>query len=74
MVDYTDVINEISQLLFKAISEREPNLGSKVHELDRDLYKLLRAVGLQVVSMLFAWLSTQFTQVGIAIGKVVQRC
>ena len=32
MVDYTDVINEISSLLFKAVSEREPDLRSKVHQ------------------------------------------
>ena len=73
MVDYTDIINEISQLLFKAISEREPDLRSKAHQLDRELYKLLRAVGLQVVSMLLAWLSTQVTQEALATGLIVQR-
>ncbi len=73
MVDYTDVITEISSLLFKAISEREPDLRSKVHQLDRELYKLLRAVGLQVVSMLLACLSTQVTQEVKATGLVVQR-
>ena len=73
MVDYTDVITEISSLLFKAISEREPDLRSKVHQLDRELYKLLRAVGLQVVSMLLACLSTQVTQEIKATGLVVQR-
>lgn len=73
MVDYADVINEISQLLFKAILEREPNLRSKVDQLDRELYKLLRAVGLQVMSMLFAWLSTQVTQEAKATGLIVHR-
>lgn len=72
-VDYTDLINEISQLLFKAISEREPDLRSKAHELDREIYKLLRGIGLQVVSMLFAWLSSQLTQETKATGLVVQR-
>ena len=71
--DYTDVINEISQLLFSAIQEREPELRSIVHGLDRELYKMLRAVGLQVVSMLFAWLSSQLTQETKATGLVVQR-
>ncbi len=73
MVNYTDVIHEISQLLFKAISEREPNLRSQVHQLDREIYKLLRAVGLQVVSMLFAWLSSQVTEEAKETGLVVQR-
>jgi hypothetical protein len=73
MVDYADVINEISQLLFKAISEREPDLRSKVDRLDRELYKLLRAVGLQVMSMIFAWLSTQVTQEAKATGLIVHR-
>ncbi len=73
MVDYTDVINEISQLLFKAISERKPDLRSQVHQLDREIYKLLRAVGLQVVSMVFAWLSSQVTEVAKETGLVVQR-
>jgi len=54
MVDYTDVINEISSLLFK--TDEEPDCSSKVHQLDHELYKLLQAVGLQVVSMLLAWL------------------
>jgi hypothetical protein len=71
--DYTDVINEISQVLFSAIQEREPDLRLIVHALDRDLYKMLRAVGLQVMSMLFSWLSTQLTQSAKATGFVVQR-
>ena len=37
--DYTDVINEISQLLFTAIQQREPELRSIIHGLDRELYK-----------------------------------
>ncbi len=73
MVDYTDVINEISSLLFKAILEREPDLRSKAHQLDRKLYKLLRSVGLQVVSMLFGWLSTQVTQAAKATGMIIHR-
>lgn len=73
MVDYTEVINEVSQLLFKAISEREPDLRLRVHQLDRELYKLLRAVGLQVVSMLLGWLSTQVTQEAKATGLIVHR-
>ena len=71
--DYTDVINEISQVLFNAIQKREPDLRSTVHELDRQVYKLLRAVGLQVVSMLLAWLSSQLTQEAKATGLAVQR-
>jgi hypothetical protein len=73
MVDYTDVINEISSLLFKAVSEREPDLRSKVHQLDRELYKLLRSVGLQVVSMLLGWLSTQVTQEAKVTGMTIHK-
>lgn len=71
--DYADVVNEISQVLFSAISKREPELRSIVHGLDRELYKLLQAVGLKVMSMLFAWLSTQLTQEAKATGLIVQR-
>ena len=73
MVDYTDVINEISSLLFKAVSERSPDLRSKVHQLDRELYKLLRSVGLQVVSMLLGWLSTQVTQEAKVTGMTIHK-
>lgn len=71
--DYTDVINEISLVLFNAIQEREPELPAMVHELDSELYKLLRTVGWQVVSMLLSWLSSQLTQSAKATGLVVQR-
>lgn len=72
--DYTDVVREISEVLFKAIFEQEPDLHSKVHELDHKIYKLLRAVGLQVVSMLLASLSSQATQEAKASGLIVHRC
>lgn len=71
--DYTDVIEQISEVLFKAISERELDLRSKIQEVDREVAKLLRTVGLQAVSMLFAWLSNQLTQEAKATGLVVQR-
>jgi hypothetical protein len=71
--DYTDVVNEISQVLFNAVSKREPKMRSMVHGMDRELYKLLRAVGLQVMSMLFTWLSTQLTLEAKATGLIVQR-
>lgn len=46
--NYSDLIEQISDLLFKTIVEREPNLARKVANLDRDLLSLLRAIGLMV--------------------------
>jgi hypothetical protein len=48
--DYTDIIQQVSQLVFKAIQEREENLSSQVKELDGELAKLLRLVGKQVMA------------------------
>ena len=48
--NYSDLIEQISDLLFKTIVEQEPNLAEKVARLDRDLLSLLRAIGLRVMS------------------------
>ncbi|MDJ0575977.1 MAG: hypothetical protein QNJ65_12515 [Xenococcaceae cyanobacterium MO_234.B1] len=58
---YSDLIEQISTLLFKTIVEQEPNLAEKVNQLDRDLLSLLRAIGLRVMSMLLSWLVNQVT-------------
>ncbi len=42
--NYSDLIEQISNLLFKTIVEQEPNLAEKVANLDRDLLSLLRAI------------------------------
>ncbi len=49
--DYTDIIQQVSQLVFEAIQEREENLSTQVKELDGELAKLLRLVGHEVMSM-----------------------
>ena len=49
--DYTDIIQQVSQVVFEAISEREENLPTEVKELDGELAKLLRLVGREVMSM-----------------------
>lgn len=59
--NYSDLIEQISDLLFKTIVEQEPNLAEKVAQLDRDLLSLLRAIGLRVMSMLLSWLVNQVT-------------
>ena len=48
--DYTDIIQQVSQLVFEAIQEREENLSTQVKELDGELAKLLRLVGHEVMS------------------------
>jgi hypothetical protein len=40
--DYTDIIQQVSQVVFEAINEREENLSTEVKELDGQLAKLLR--------------------------------
>jgi len=59
--NYNDLIEQISCLLFKTIVEREENLIEKVPRLDKDLFSLLRAIGLKVMSMLLSWLVNQVT-------------
>ena len=49
--DYTDLVQQVSQLVFEAISEREENLSTEVKELDGQLAKLLRLVGREVMSI-----------------------
>lgn len=60
--NYNDLIEQISCLLFKTIVEREENLTEKAPRLDKELFLLLRAIGLKVMSMLFNWLVNQVTR------------
>ena len=71
--DYTDIIQRLSQLLFQAIKEREVNLSDCVDQLDGKLAKLLRSLGLQVMSMLLNTLAQQVTEEAKKIGLVVHR-
>ena len=50
--DYTDIVEDLSQLLSTAIQEREINLADSVSQLDGELAELLRKVGWRVMSML----------------------
>lgn len=71
--DYTDIIQQVSQVLFQAIQEREFNLAQNVEKLDGELAKLLRLIGLQVISMLLNGLAQQVTQEAKKPGLVIHR-
>ena len=49
--EYTDVVHEISHMLFQALWEQEPDLDKKVHELDNIVNKLIRKIGFLVESL-----------------------
>ena len=70
---YTDCVEQVSSILFNAIIEREENLRDTIHQLDRDLLSLLRAIGLRVMSMLMTWLINQVTSFAKKTGFVVHR-
>lgn len=72
--DYTDIIQQVSQVLLQAIKEREFNLVQNVDKLDGELAKLLRLIGLQVMSMLLNSLAQQVIQETKKPGLVVHRC
>lgn len=72
--DYTDIIQQVSQVLLQAIKEREFNLVQNVDKLDGELAKLLRLIGLQVMSMLLNSLVQQVIQETKKPGLVVHRC
>lgn len=57
---YNDCVEQISQILFQAITEREENLVEKIEWVDSDLLSLLRNIGLRVMSMLVIWLFKSF--------------
>ncbi len=60
-LEYTDVVQEISYMLFQALWKRELDLEQKVHELDSIVNKLLQRIGFLVVSLVLLELSTQVT-------------
>lgn len=49
--EYTDVVQKISQMLFQALWEGEPNLDKKVRELDKIINQLLRRIGWMVSTL-----------------------
>src|SRR5919199_2805359 len=71
--DYTDIIQQVSQVLLQAIKERELSLSQNVERLDGELAKLIRLIGLQVISMLLNGLAQQATQEAKKPGLVVHR-
>jgi hypothetical protein len=71
--DYTDIIQQVSQVLLQTIKEREVNLAQNVDKLDSELAKLLRLIGLQVISMLLNGLAEQVTQEAKKPGLFVHR-
>ncbi len=72
--NYTDVVQEIGQMLFQALWEKEPNLDKKVRELDNIINQLLRKVGFMVVSLLLAELARLVTKRAKAAGLTIHRC
>jgi hypothetical protein len=71
--DYTDTIQQVSQVVFEAIKDREDNLLEEVKELDGELAKLLRLVGREVMSMSLNDLADQVTTKSKKKGLVVHR-
>lgn len=70
---YNDCVEQISQILFQAITEREKNLVETVERLDSELLSLLQSIGLRVMSMLMTWLVNQVTNQSQTIGWVIHR-
>ena len=70
---YSDLIEQISHLLCKTIVEQEPNLEEKFNQLDGDLFSLLRAIGLKVMSKLLALIIEGVTNQEKQPGFVVHR-
>lgn len=72
--NYTDVVQEIGQMLFQALWEGEPNLDKKVRELDNIINQLLRKIGFMVMSLLLAELARLVTKRAKAAGLTIHRC
>ncbi len=72
--DYTNIVQTISQMLFQALWEGEPNLDKKVRELDKIINQLLRRIGWMVVSLLLAELASVVTKKVRATGLTIHRC
>ena len=51
--NYSDIVEQVSQILLQAIQERESFLCENVKLVNASLAKLLRLVGQRVMSMLF---------------------
>ncbi len=56
---YSDCIKKVSQIIFEEIKAKEDNLTYKIFEIDTDILSLLRAIGLEVMSMLLIFLSSK---------------
>ena len=69
--DYTDVVQKIGQMLFRAVWEGEPNLDKKVRELDKIINELLRRIEFLVVSLLLAELARLVTKRAKATGLTI---
>ncbi|MGH2414254.1 MAG: UPF0236 family transposase-like protein, partial [Microcystaceae cyanobacterium] len=71
--DYTDIIQQVSQVVFEAIKQREGNLSTQVKELDGELAKLLRLVGQEVMLKCLNQAAQQVTNESKKKGLVVHR-
>ena len=70
---YTDLLFEMSHTLCQAVLEREPDLAQRVHELDGEVNKILRRLGLVTVSLMLAQLSDQVTLEAKKKGLTIHR-
>ena len=71
---YTLIVEKISQILFEEIITKEENLADKILILDRELLSLLRAIGLQVMSMLLKFSIKQvISKIDLADCKIKRR-
>ncbi len=71
--NYTDIIRQVSQVVFEAIKDREENLPTQVKDLDGELAKLLRLVGLQVMSLCLNEAAEKVTNESKKKGIMVHR-
>lgn len=71
--EYTDVVHEISHMLFQALWEQEPDLDKKVHELDNIVNKLIRKIGFLVESLVLTELASFATKKAKATGLTIHR-
>ena len=72
--DYSDIVHEVSHILFQVLWEQEPDKEKKVRELDSIVNTLLRRIGWMVVSLLLAELASLVTKKVKATGLIIHRC
>ena len=70
---YTDIVEEISSILCDTVLKREESLVETIKDFDLDANKILRQVGLRLMSKLFKHLSKEVTQQAKTKSLVIHR-